>query len=120
MPRATNAPASRTRRKRRLTLAKGFYGGRSKRFRQATEAVDRAMVMHTKHRKLRKREFRSLWITRIVAAVKPHAISYSRFIEGLTKSGVALNRKMLSEIAIHDPQGFARIVDLAKTKATVV
>jgi large subunit ribosomal protein L20 len=115
MPRATNAPASRTRRKRRLTLAKGFYGGRSKRFRQATEAVDRAMVQNFKHRKERKREYRALWITRIVAACKPHAISYSRFIEGLTKAGVALNRKMLSEIAIHDAAGFGRIVEVAKS-----
>ncbi|MCS6770670.1 MAG: 50S ribosomal protein L20 [Kiritimatiellae bacterium] len=114
MPRATNAPASRKRRKRRLALAKGFYGGRSKRFRQATEAVDRAMVLATKHRKERKREYRSLWITRLAAACRPHSLSYSRLIEGLTKAGVALNRKMLSEIAIHDPQGFASIVDLAK------
>lgn len=114
MPRATNAPASRKRRQRRLSLAKGFYGGRSKRFRQATEAVDRAMVMSTKHRKERKREYRALWITRLAAACKPHAISYSRFIEGLTKAQVALNRKMLSEIAIHDPAGFAKIVEVAK------
>lgn len=118
MPRATNAPASRTRRKRRLDLAKGFYGGRSKRFRQATEAVDRAMVQHTKHRKLRKREFRGLWISRLAAACQPHAISYSRLIDGLTKAGVTLNRKMLSEIAIHDTAGFARIVELAKGART--
>ena len=68
MSRATNAPASRKRRSRRLDMAKGFYGGRSKRFRQATEAVDRAMVMATEHRKLRKRDFRGLWIARINAA----------------------------------------------------
>lgn len=117
MPRVTNAPASRKRRQRRLTQAKGFYGARSKLFRQATEAVDRAMVQHTKHRKLRKREFRSLWITRLAAACKGHDISYSRFIEGLTKAGVALNRKMLSEIAIHDAAGFASLATLAKTKA---
>lgn len=116
MPRATNAPASRQRRKRRLTLAKGFYGGRSKRFRQATEAVDRAMVLATKHRKERKREFRALWITRLAAACRPHEITYSRLIEGLTKAGVLLNRKMLSEIAIHDPEGFASIVGLAKNQ----
>lgn len=116
MPRATNAPASRKRRKRRLALAKGFYGGRSKRFRQATEAVDRAMVLATKHRKERKREYRALWITRLAAACRPHAVSYNRFIEGLTKAGVALNRKMLSEIAIHDPDGFASLVGLAKAQ----
>lgn len=116
MPRATNAPASRQRRKRRLQLAKGFYGARSKLFRTATEAVDRAQVLHTKHRKARKGEFRALWITRLAAACKLNNISYSRFIEGLTKAGVALNRKMLSEIAIHDAAGFAKIADLAKSK----
>ncbi len=116
MPRATNAPASRRRRKRRLALAKGFYGGRSKRFRMATEAVDRAMVLATRHRKLKKQEFRGLWIIRISAACKAAGMTYNRFIEGLRKAQVALNRKMLSEIAIHDPQGFARIVEMAKAK----
>ena len=116
MPRATNAPASRRRRKRRLALAKGFYGGRSKRFRMATEAVDRAMVQATRHRKLRKREFRSLWITRLSAACRELGLTYSRFIEGVTKAGIRLNRKMLSEIAIHDPDGFASIVEMAKKK----
>jgi large subunit ribosomal protein L20 len=99
-----------------LALAKGFYGSRSKLFRQATEAVDRAMVLATKHRKERKREFRALWITRLAAACRPHEITYSRLIEGLTKAGVSLNRKMLSEIAIHDPQGFASIVGIAKAQ----
>ena len=114
MPRATNAPASRRRRKRRLELAKGFRGSRSKLFRQATEAVDRAMVMATEHRRVRKRDYRALWITRVSAACRQNDISYSRLIEGLTKSNVALNRKMLSEIAIHDPEGFAFIVERAK------
>lgn len=116
MPRATNAPASRKRRKRRLALAKGFYGARSKRFRQATEAVDRAMRMHFIDRKRRKREFRGLWIARLTAACRMNEITYSRFIEGVSKAGIALNRKMLSEIAIHDPSGFASIVAAAKTK----
>jgi len=116
MPRATNAPASRKRRKNRLKLAKGFRGSRSKLFRTATEAVDRAMVLHTKHRKLRKREFRRLWTVRLSAACRLNGITYSRFIEGLTKAGVTLNRKMLSEIAIHDPQGFAGVVGMAKLK----
>ena len=114
MPRATNAPASRRRRKRRLELAKGFRGARSKLFRQATEAVDRAMVLATIHRKDKKREFRALWVVRLSAAARQHGISYSRLVEGLTKARVALNRKMLSEIAIHDPQGFAAIVAQAK------
>ena len=115
MPRSTNAPASRERRRRRLEMAKGFRGHRSKTFRMATEAVDRAMVMATEHRKLRKRDFRSLWIIRINVAARANGISYSRFIEGLTKAGVKLNRKALSEIAITDPAGFAALAEQAKT-----
>lgn len=114
MPRATNAPASRKRRKRRLKMARGFRGGRSKLFRTATESVDRAMRMSYEHRKQKKRSYRALWIMRISAACKPHDISYSRFIEGLTKAGIALNRKMLSEIAIHDADGFAQLAETAK------
>ena len=112
--RATNAPASRERRRRRLKLAKGFYGARSKLFRTATEAVDRAMRLATAHRKLKKRDFRQLWIARINAATRAEGISYSKFIAGLTKAGVTLNRKMLSEIAIQDPAGFKTIVEIAK------
>ena len=116
MARVTNAPASHRRRKRRLALAKGFYGGRSKLFRTATESVDRARKMATEHRREKKRDYRSLWIIRLNAACKINEISYSRFIEGATKAGIALNRKMLSEIAIHDPAGFVSIVGLAKAK----
>ncbi|MGN1359348.1 MAG: 50S ribosomal protein L20 [Kiritimatiellia bacterium] len=114
MPRATNAPASRERRRRRLQLAKGFYGARSKQFRLATEAVNRAQQLATIHRKLKKRDYRRLWIVRISAAVRPLGITYSRFIEGLTKAGVVVNRKMLSEIAIHDAEGFKTLVEKAK------
>jgi large subunit ribosomal protein L20 len=114
MTRATNAPASRRRRNRRLALAKGFYGSRSKLFRMATESVDRAMAMATQHRRKKKSEYRALWIVRLSAACKAHDISYSRFIEGVNKAGIALNRKILSEIAIHDPDGFAAIVNQAK------
>jgi len=114
MPRATNAPASRRRRKRRLELAKGFRGARSKLFRQATEAVDRAMRLSTIHRKHKKRDYRSLWIARVSAACKQNGMTYSRFINGLTRSNISLNRKMLSEIAIHDPAGFTTIVEQAK------
>ena len=112
--RVTNAPASRERRRRRLELAKGFYGARSKLFRTATEAVDRAMRLSTEHRKLKKRNFRQLRIGRVNAAARLEGISYSRLIAGLTKAGVTLNRKMLSEIAIHDPEGFKVIVEIAK------
>ena len=112
--RVTNAPASRERRRRRLALAKGFYGARSKLFRTATEAVDRALSLSTEHRKLRKRDFRQLWIARINAAARAEGISYSQFIAGLTKAGVILNRKMMSEIAIRDPEGFKQLVEIAK------
>lgn len=114
MPRSTNAPASRQRRRRRLERAKGFYGARSKLFRMATEAVDRAMALATRHRRLKKRDYRSMWIARLSAACRLNDINYSRFIEGLTRAKVALNRKMLSEIAIRDPEGFASIVSLSK------
>ena len=112
--RVTNAPASRERRRRRLALAKGFYGARSKLFRTATEAVDRALSLSTAHRKLRKRDFRQLWIARINAASRAEGISYSKLMAGLIKAGVTLNRKSLSEIAIRDPESFTTIVAIAK------
>ncbi len=115
MPRVTNAPASRKRRKRILRQARGFRGARSKLIRQASEAVDRAMRLATIHRKQKKRSYRSLWIVRLSAACRARKISYSRLIEGLTKANVGLNRKMLSEIAIHDPEGFDKIVAQART-----
>ena len=114
MSRATNAPASRERRRRRLERAKGFYGARSKLFRTATGAVDRALRLSTIHRKLRKRDFRQLWIARINAATRAEGMSYSAFMAGLIKAGVTLNRKMLSEIAIQDPEGFKAIIEVAK------
>mgnify|MGYP000374449854 CR=1 FL=1 len=114
MPRVTNAPASRKRRKRILRRARGFYGARSKLIRQAMEAVDRAMRLATIHRKLKKREYRSLWIARLSAACRQNGITYNRFIEGLNKRGIKLNRKMLSEIAIRDPEGFGKIIKEAK------
>ena len=112
--RVTNAPASRERRRRRLALAKGFYGARSKLFRTETEAVDRAMRLATEHRKLKKRDFRQLWIARINAATRAEGLSYSKFMAGLIKAGVTLNRKSLSEIAIRDPEGFKTIVAIAR------
>ena len=115
MPRATNAPASRKRRKRVLKQAAGFRGKRSKLFRQATEAVDRAMKMATEHRKTKKRDYRSLWIVRISAACRQAGLSYSRFTQGLVKAKIALNRKMLSEIAIRDPESFTQLVARAKS-----
>jgi len=116
--RVTNAPASRERRRRRLELAKGFRGSRSKLFRQATEAVDRAQRLATTHRKDRKREFRALWITRINLATRAEGMTYSRFMEGVIKAGIEINRKMLSEMAIHDSEGFKKIV--AQARAALV
>lgn len=114
MPRSTNAPASRKRRSRVLRQARGFRGSRSKLFRQATEAVDRAMRLAYINRKEKKGEYRSLWTVRVSAACRENGISYSRMMQGLKKAGVALNRKMLSEIAIQDAAGFTSLVALAK------
>ena len=114
MSRVTNAPASRERRRRRLELAKGFRGSRSKLFRQATEAVNRAQRLATIHRKDRKRDFRRLWIARINAAARSEGMTYSRFMEGLIKAGVTINRKMLSEVAIADAEGFKALVEKAR------
>ena len=112
--RVTNAPASRERRRRRLELAKGFRGARSKLFRIATEAVDRAMRLSTEHRKLKKRDFRQLWIARINAACKMNGMNYSTFMHGLKVAGITINRKMLSEMAINDAAAFAQLVEIAK------
>lgn len=114
MPRVTNAPAARRRHKRVLRQARGFYGARSKVFKKAAEAVDRAMAMSTAQRKVKKRDYRGLWILRLSAACRQLDLSYSRFIQGLSRSGIELNRKMLSEIAIHDPDGFRELVNKAK------
>ena len=114
MVRATNAVASHRRRKRLMRLAKGFWGDRKNHLRLSSEAVVRAMANNYRHRKLKKRDFRSLWITRLGVAAKMHGISYSKLIFGLKKVGSLLNRKMLSEMAIRDPQGFASVVAQVK------
>ena len=108
--RSTNSPASRARRKRILEKAKGFYGARSKQIRTASDAVDKAGSHAYKGRKLKKRDMRSLFITRISAAVKQYGTSYSKFINDLNKAEVRLNRKMLSQIAIFEPKVFEKIV----------
>lgn len=114
MVRATNAVASHRRKKRLFKLAKGFVGDRKNHLRLTSDAVMRALAYNYRHRKLRKREFRSLWITRISAAAKIHGISYSKFIHGLNRAKCELDRKILSEMAIHDPKGFAAVVNSAK------
>ncbi len=100
---------ARHRRNKVLKLAKGFRGGHSKLFRTAADTVDRALNYSYRDRKVRKREFRALWIARINAAVRGCGLSYSRFINGLKKAGIALDRKVLAELAISDPNGFAKI-----------
>jgi large subunit ribosomal protein L20 len=114
MVRATNAVASHRRKKRLFKLAKGFVGDRKNHLRLTTGAVMRALAYNYKHRKLRKRDFRSLWIMRINAAAKINGISYSKFIYGLKKAGCELNRKVLAEMAITDPTSFAAVVGHAK------
>ena len=114
MPRITGGPKQARKRKRVLKQAKGFVGARSKNYRIAKDAVRRAGAYAYIHRRQKKRTFRQLWITRLSAALKPHGISYSRFIPALEAAGITLNRKMLSEIAIADPEGFAAIVEQAR------
>jgi len=114
MPRVTNAPAARKRHKRVLNQAKGFRGNRSKTYSQAVNAVNRAMAMATEHRKLKKRNFRQLWIGRVNSAARAEGMTYSRLMEGLARTGCLLNRKMLSEIALSDPAAFTALTEQAK------
>ncbi len=110
MPRATNAPASRERRKRVLDQAKGYRGRRSKLFRYAKDARMKAQVWSYRDRKTRKRNFRSLWVTRINAACRAQGITYSRFIEGLRRASIDLNRKVLADLAVADETAFNAVV----------
>jgi large subunit ribosomal protein L20 len=104
---------ARRRRKKVLKLAKGYRGGRSKLFRTAADAVDKALMYAYRDRKVRKRDFRKLWIARINAAARMNNLSYSKFIHGLKLAGVELDRKVLAELAISDPSGFSQIAGLA-------
>jgi len=114
MPRAKGGPKTRARRKRVLNLAEGYWGSKSKLFRIATEQVDRSLKYAYRDRKARKRDFRRLWIARINAAARLNGLSYSRFIAGLSKSGVAIDRKILADLAISDPAGFSKLAESAK------
>ena len=114
MVRVTNAPAANKARKRLLKLAKGFVGDRKNHIRLSADAVLSSLAFSYKHRKLRKRDFRSLWIMRMGVGAKINGISYSQLCNGLKKAGSLLNRKMLSEMAIHDPESFAEVVKVAK------
>ena len=115
MSRATNGPATRQRRNRTLKRAKGFYQSRGNLFRMAKETTIRADAFAFAGRQQKKRMFRRLWITRLTAAVKPHGLRYSMFIHGVQKAGIKLNRKELSEIAIHDPSTFEAICGQARS-----
>jgi large subunit ribosomal protein L20 len=115
MPRAKGGPKTRARRKRVLNQAEGYWGAKSKLFRTATEAVDHALKYAYRDRKARKRDFRRLWIARINAAARLNGLSYSRFIAGLTKNGVALDRKVLADLAVTDPAGFTKLAETVKT-----
>ncbi len=117
MPRATNAPASRERRKKIVDAARGYRGRRSKLFRYAKNAVMKAQVWAYRDRKTRKRNFRMLWQQRINAAARANGMNYSRFIEGIKAAGLDLDRKVMSDLAIHDEAGFKALV--AKAQAAL-
>ncbi|MEM0988982.1 MAG: 50S ribosomal protein L20 [Pseudomonadota bacterium] len=120
MPRVKGGPASIARHKKVLKAAKGYYGARSRTFRTATQAVDKALEYQTRDRKRKKRTFRALWIQRINAAVRAHdeTLTYSRFINGLAKADIEIDRKVLADLAVHEPEAFGSIVDKAKAALT--
>ena len=113
MARIKGAITTRKRHKRILKLAKGYRGAKSKQFRTAKEAVMKSLSYAYVGRKLKKRNFRQLWIARISAAAKMNGMNYSTFMNGLNKAGIQINRKMLAEIAVNDAAGFAKLVDAA-------
>lgn len=114
MPRATNSPASRARRKKVIAEASGYRGRRSKLFRYAKDARMKGKYWSYRDRKTRKRNFRALWITRLNAAARAEGLTYSRFIEGLKAAQVELDRKVLADLAVDDPAAFSAIVAIAK------
>ena len=111
MPRIKRSVASRARRKRILKAARGYYGARSRTFKVAKQAVIRAGQYAYRDRRQRKRQFRQLWIIRINAAAREHGLSYSRFIAGLKNAGIEVDRKVLADIAVHEKQVFANLVE---------
>ena len=117
MSRVKRGVTARRRKKKILERASGFRGGRSKLFRTAKEAVDKALKHSYRDRRARKRDFRRLWISRINAAARAHDLSYSRFIDGLKKAGIQVNRKMLADLAVRDPNAFAELARIASQKA---
>jgi large subunit ribosomal protein L20 len=116
MPRAKRGFKARRRRNKVLKLAKGYRGARSKLFRSATEAVDRALNYAFRDRKVKKRDFRALWIARINAAARDNGLSYSRLVHGLKQAEIGLDRKIMAQLAATDPSGFTALVNHAKAK----
>lgn len=116
MPRVTNSPTTRARHKKYLKRAKGYFGGRSKLYRTAREAVDHANAYAYRGRKEKKRDFRALWIVRINAAARLHGVSYSRLMHGLSLAGVEINRRMLADLAVRDETAFAKLAETAKAQ----
>ena len=114
MPRVKRGFKARRRRNKVLKLAKGYRGARSKLFRSATEAVDRALSYAYRDRRVRKRDFRALWIARINAAARDNGLSYSRLIAGLKKAAIEIDRKVLADLAVHEKEVFSAIVEKAK------
>jgi large subunit ribosomal protein L20 len=114
MPRVKTGTVRRARHKKILKMAKGFYSGRRKHYRKAKEAVEHALVYAYRDRRQKKRDFRKLWIVRINAACRLNDISYSRFINGLNKAGIELDRKILADMAMNDAKAFASVVEAAK------
>jgi len=114
MPRAVDGTKRKDRRKKVLKQAKGYWGRRGTNIRTAKDAVKKALTYAYRDRKVKKREFRQLWIARISAAVRAEGMNYSQFINGLNKAGVELNRKALSNLAIEDPKAFSALVETAK------
>ena len=115
MPRVKRGTKRRHRRKKMLKLAKGYYTGKSKLYRAAQQAIEKSLGYAYRDRRAKKREFRSLWIIRINAAARQNDLSYSRLMSGLAKAGVALDRKILAELAVSDPAGFSALAQTAKT-----
>jgi len=115
VPRVKRGTKRHHRRKKLLGLAKGYYLNKSKLYKFAKESVEKALVYAYRDRKVRKREFRKLWIIRIGAAARQNGLNYSRLMNGLKKAGVELDRKMLADIALQDPASFTRLVDQART-----
>ncbi|HXH64489.1 MAG TPA: 50S ribosomal protein L20 [Mariprofundaceae bacterium] len=116
MPRVKSGVQAHARHRKVIKAAKGYFGRRKSCFRTATQAVDKARQYAYRDRRAKKRDFRALWIARINAAARLHGLSYSRFMHGLSEAGIELDRKVLSDIAIHDAEGFAKLAETARAQ----